>query len=118
MKSQQNEAGKLLVSHPATGKVFKVAEADASDWIDSWPTYLADGIPVSEGVGNVSGAIFCFWVGDGDPTSSEIQKTIESFLEDHDVVGVRFVRAAPTKVHPAIAAQFESTGKPPREEVL
>lgn len=106
----------LVVVHPRTGKVFILSEAEVSDWVDSWPTYLADRIPVSEGAGR-AGSIFCFWLGNADSIPPETQRTIESFLSDHDVVGVRFVRAAPTKVHPAIAAQFEAAAKAAEQQV-
>lgn len=102
----QHKAQDMHVSHAPTGKVLNLVEADASDWEDSWPTHLADSIPVSEGVGTINGANFCFWIGGGDPATPQIQRTIELFLSDHDVVAVCFVRAVPTKVHPSIAEQF------------
>jgi hypothetical protein len=99
--------GNSRVAHPATGKVFRLTEADSSDWSDSWPTYLAKELPVSEGIGSINGSTFCFWLGSADPASAEIERKITSFLKDHDVVAIRFVRALPIKVHPSIEAQFK-----------
>ena len=93
------------------GKLLTLAEALASDWAESWPTYMAEGIPVSEGPGTVAGARFCFWLGSADPATADVTRKIAAFIMDHDVVAIRFVRALPAKVHPAIEAEFESARK-------
>lgn len=108
-----NVTRKLEITHPRTGTSLSFKEASEADWADSWPTYLADGLPVSEGPGNSHGSVFCFWLGrHTSPFYSEIVRTITTFIGDHDVVGIRFVRAAPAKVHPSIEAAYaRSTGQ-------
>jgi len=74
---------------------------------------MADGLPVSEGPGNINGSVFCFWLGrHTSPFCTDIVRAMTAFIGDHDVVGIRFVRAVPTKVHPAITAAYaRSTAK-------
>lgn len=98
---------KLQITHPRTGARFSVKGASAADWTDSWPSHMADGLPVSEGPGNINGSVFCFWLGQHtSPFCTDIVRTMTAFIGDHDVAAVRFVRAAPSKVHPAIAAAY------------
>ena len=98
---------KLQITHPRTGASFSVKEASAADWTDSWPSQMADGLPVSEGPGNINGSVFCFWLGQHtSPFCTDIVRTMTAFIGDHDVAAVRFVRAAPSKVHPAITAAY------------
>ncbi|MGF6440084.1 hypothetical protein [Paraburkholderia youngii] len=95
------------------GKALTLAEALAADWAESWPTYLAEGVPVSEGAGTIEGGRFCFWLGSSDPGDVEVTRKIAAFIMDHDVVAIRFVRALPIKVHPAIEAQYEASRRSP-----
>jgi hypothetical protein len=84
-------------------------EADCEDWSAQTPTYMAgDLLPVSEGVGNHNGSAFAFWIGDREPGWPEVERAMTSFIADHDVVRVRFIRALPDEVHAAIAKQWEA----------
>jgi hypothetical protein len=87
---------------------LQLVESIGFDWSRETPTYLADGMPVSEGVGNRNGAVFAFWIGDRDPGSPAVVKAMTEFIADHDVVGVKFIRALPVEVHAGIRADWEA----------
>lgn len=93
----------LKITHTPTGQEHLLIEEEANDWLEDYPTDKTVDIFVSEGVGTIDGSIFCYWVGDKDIDSPEVLSAIQSHLSDHDVVGVRYIRALPTQVYSSLS---------------
>lgn len=85
----------MKIMQQTTGKEFTLVEARPEDWKDQPPTELMEGMYISEGVGTSNGSIFCYWIGDRDVQDPELLSNIQAHINDHDVVGLRFIRAFP-----------------------
>ena len=99
----------MVVLQHTTGKKFNPIEATAEDWIDQMPVKVIGEFFVSEGVGTIDGCIACFWIGDRHIDDPETIQCIQQYIDDQDVVGLRFIRARPTEVHPSILHALDSS---------
>lgn len=90
------------VLHGPTGRRLALLERTPADWSDSPPTFMAEEVPVSESPGTIDGSVFGFWIGPSVADRPGLEDLVERFIEDHDVVGVRFIRAWPKDCHSSL----------------
>ena len=98
----------MQIHQPSTGKELTLREVPVHDpdWRATLPTEMVDHLFVSEMPGTINGSIYGYWIGDKAVDSPDVVRAIQSHVEQHDVVGLRYIRALPETVHPAIASKL------------
>lgn len=101
------------VTQTTTGRTYTLREEEPSMASEiSDPVDMAGPFPVSELPGTMTGSIFVYWIGDRRCDAPEVITAIERHLNDHDVVGVRILRALPESCHPSIRDRCPLAIKP------
>lgn len=93
----------VKIPQTCTGQEFLLVEETVEDWIDQIPTEKAEDIFVSEGVGTIDGSVFCYWIGQRNIESPDVLSAIQAHMNNHDVVGIRYVRDLPVRVHSSLS---------------